>query len=80
MVSVVDPDVTPPRVAFAIPRKVGPAVRRNRIRRQLRAHLPACSLEPGLHLVRVLPGAATLDGAALRAHLTRATSRSRAAA
>ena len=30
---------SPPRVAFAVSRKVGPAVVRNRLRRQVRAHL-----------------------------------------
>jgi ribonuclease P protein component len=34
-----DTDSTPPRVAFAIGRKVGPAVVRNRLRRQIRAVL-----------------------------------------
>lgn len=29
----------PPRVAFAVPRAVGPAVARNRVRRRIRAHL-----------------------------------------
>lgn len=29
----------PPRIAFAVSRKVGPAVVRNRLRRQVRAHL-----------------------------------------
>ena len=33
------PTVEPPRVAFAVPRAVGPAVVRNRLRRQVRAHL-----------------------------------------
>jgi ribonuclease P protein component len=32
-----DPDVS--RVAYAVPRAVGSAVRRNRLRRRLRAHL-----------------------------------------
>lgn len=34
-----DTEATPPRVAFAIGRKVGPAVVRNRLRRQIRAVL-----------------------------------------
>jgi ribonuclease P protein component len=34
-----DPDVTPPQVGFAIGRTVGNAVRRNRVRRRLRALL-----------------------------------------
>ncbi|MUH51436.1 MAG: ribonuclease P protein component, partial [Actinobacteria bacterium] len=45
---VLDPHVTPPQVAYAIGRAVGPAVSRNLLRRRLRsllqqkyAHLPA---------------------------------------
>ena len=43
----------PPRVAFAVPRKVGTAVVRNRLRRQVRAHLGAsgADLAPGAYLV-----------------------------
>jgi ribonuclease P protein component len=58
----------PPRVAFAVPRKVGPAVARNRIRRCVRARLlerardPRRSLAPGAYLVSVGPAAAGLDG------------------
>ena len=61
------PDTTatiagPPRVAFAIPRKVGTAVVRNRLRRQVRAHLATNaatqgSLAPGAYLVALRPGA-----------------------
>jgi ribonuclease P protein component len=47
------PDADPPRVAFAIGRRVGPAVARNRIRRQLRAVVNelAAGLAPGAYLV-----------------------------
>ena len=50
----------PPRVAFSVPRSVGNAVIRNRVRRRLRAavreHAPA--LEPGAaYVVRAAPGA-----------------------
>jgi ribonuclease P protein component len=53
----------PPRVAFAVPRKVGTAVVRNRLRRQVRAHLGrhdvvGAGLEPGAYLVALRPGAA----------------------
>ena len=38
-ISGFDQPAEPPRVAFAIPRAVGPAVMRNRVRRRLRALL-----------------------------------------
>lgn len=53
-----DPAATPPRVAYAIGRAIGPAVTRNRLRRQLRALLAGVSLPPGLYLIGVKPGAA----------------------
>ena len=48
-----DQDCNPARVAFAIGRQHGSAVRRNRIRRRLRAALssPEVHLPPGLHLL-----------------------------
>lgn len=70
---VEDAAAVPPRVAFAIPRKVGTAVIRNRVRRRLRALVRERDLVPGLYLVRVAPAAAGLDAAALRAHLERTT-------
>ena len=67
---------TPPAVAFAIGRKVGGAVVRNRLRRRLRAELGllagAGSLRPGSYLVGLRPEAAALDGTELRSHLRRA--------
>jgi ribonuclease P protein component len=52
---------TPPRVALAVGRRVGPAVARNRVRRQLRAVVAelAPGLAPGAYLVayRGAPGA-----------------------
>ena len=47
----------PPRVAYAIGRKVGNAVQRNRIRRQLRTILRqlAPQLRPGKYLIGVAP-------------------------
>jgi ribonuclease P protein component len=56
-----EPDAaTPPRVAFAVGRRVGPAVARNRVRRQLRAVVAelAPELRPGAYLVayRGAPG------------------------
>jgi len=60
-------------VAFAISRKVGPAVVRNRLRRRLRDELDGLArdqrLACGAYLVVLAPAAASLDGPVLRAHL-----------
>jgi len=53
----------PARVAFAVPRKVGTAVVRNRLRRQVRSHLDARArtaegVTSGAYLVALAPGAA----------------------
>lgn len=48
----------PPRVAFAVGRRVGGAVVRNRVRRQLRAHLMSLPLLAGTYLVSAAPAAA----------------------
>jgi ribonuclease P protein component len=48
---VLDPDLVPPQVAFAIGRAVGSAVSRNRLRRRLRAVLANSDVPPGLFLV-----------------------------
>jgi ribonuclease P protein component len=64
------------RVAYAIPRAVGGAVVRNRIRRRLRAMIaqlgPADGLAPGLYLVGARPGAEGCTSPDLRRHLTSA--------
>ena len=64
---------THPCVAFAISRKVGPAVVRNRLRRRLRDELDGLAraqrLPIGAYLVALTPAAAALDGPALRSHL-----------
>ena len=58
------PDVTPdmpPRVAYAIGKRVGPAVTRNRVRRRLRACVRqhAAALQPGgIYLFGASPAAA----------------------
>ena len=50
----------PTRVAYAVGRAVGPAVVRNRLRRQLRAITTESSalLHPGAYLIRAAPSAA----------------------
>jgi ribonuclease P protein component len=63
---------SPPRLAFAIGRAVGPAVVRNRLRRQLRARARDLDLAPGAYLVHLSPAAADLRGAALGSHLVEA--------
>lgn len=69
-------DLVGPAVAFAISRKVGPAVVRNRIRRQLREAARDLSsmgeLPSGRYLVIVSPGANGSPMATLRGHLARA--------
>jgi ribonuclease P protein component len=50
-------DEHPPQVAFAIPRRIGGAVVRNRCRRRIRpllaAHAAAGRLRPGVYLVQL---------------------------
>ena len=60
MVMLPDPTAHPPRVGFAISRAVGPAVVRNRLRRQLRALSRARAERwmPGSYLLIVAPAAA----------------------
>ena len=55
---VPDPDAMPPMVAYALGRAIGPAVVRNRLRRQLQALLGASSLPAGLYLIGAQPSAA----------------------
>ena len=71
-------DVTLSRYAFAIPKRVGGAVVRNRVRRRLREILRATALHEGFDVViSVRPEAAssTFDG--LRQELTTLLKRSR---
>ena len=59
----------PPRVAYAVGRRVGPAVVRNRVRRRLRAATMARrgELQPGAYLFGAGPAAATASFAELDA-------------
>ena len=52
---VPDPSLMPPQVAFAIGRPIGSAVRRNRVRRRLRAILAESTVPAGLLLVGASP-------------------------
>ena len=64
----------PPRVAYAIGRRAGGAVVRNRIRRRLRAIVRevAAQLRPGAYLVGASAGAASLSYRDLRATVCQA--------
>jgi ribonuclease P protein component len=63
------PDVAdaPPRVAYTVTRRFGPAVSRNRMRRRLRAvvHELAPGIPPGSYLIGVAPAASQLSHAEL---------------
>jgi len=76
-----DAPTAPPRVAFAIGRRTGGAVTRNRLRRQLREVVRALpqpeGLGPGAHLVIVRPEAVEQSFAELRDHLSAALDRAR---
>ena len=76
VVHVADAGSAGPRVAYAVSKKVGGAVVRNRVRRRLRplrADLEAQHLlPPGAYLVGVRPDVVRSSSSALRAHLTTA--------
>jgi ribonuclease P protein component len=73
----------PVRVAYAVGRRIGGAVVRNRVRRRLRAVVTACAadgiLRPGAYLVVAAPGIERLDHgelvATVRTAMTRAIRR-----
>ncbi|MBU3701716.1 MAG: ribonuclease P protein component [Acidimicrobiia bacterium] len=71
----------PPRLAFAVPRSVGPAVVRNRLRRRVRAHLSGVRgsnperFPSGAWLVALSPAAATMAAADLLADVDRCLER-----
>jgi ribonuclease P protein component len=64
----------PPRVAYAIGRRVGSAVERNRLRRRLRMLIRtmAADLPPGAYLIGTAPEAARLSSNELRNTLMQA--------
>jgi ribonuclease P protein component len=72
-------DVDRPAVAYAISRRVGGAVVRNRLRRQLRVLANAAatrgSLRTGSYLVIVAPEAAGCSSATLSGHFDAALAR-----
>ena len=57
------------RIAYAIPKAVGPAVVRNRLRRRLRAIVRELPWAPGDHLISASPVAAELSFDQLRGHV-----------
>lgn len=71
MLDETSPSPLPPRVAFAVPRRVGPAVVRNRLRRRVRAHLAdrarAGTFPAGDWLIAIQPGADAVERSALLA-------------
>lgn len=78
---ILDRGPLPPRLAFAIGRRVGHAVERNRLRRRLRAIFADLArqdpgpLQPGAYLVGCQPGADGLTFEELREHVSRALTR-----
>jgi ribonuclease P protein component len=60
------------RVAYAVGRRVGPAVVRNRVRRRLRAITAGLDLASGAYLVTAGPETASLEFRDLQNHLTQA--------
>ncbi len=71
----------PPRVAFAVGRRAGGAVVRNRVRRRLRAHLSSSSfaLPPGTYLISAGPAASSSSFEELGRDLALAVQRSQSA-
>ena len=71
------PGAGPPRVAYAVGRRVGTAVVRNQVRRRLRAAVAegAAELAPGAYLVVVRAEAAVLPFEELKTTVTSAMTR-----
>ncbi|MCU1452137.1 MAG: rnpA [Acidimicrobiales bacterium] len=61
----------PPRVAYAIGRRIGGAVVRNRLRRRLRALIAAADqpLPPGAYLITASPAAVSLTYEELKSNV-----------
>jgi ribonuclease P protein component len=72
---VADPDGDVARVAYAVNRSVGTAVRRNRLRRRLRAIAHELELVPGTYLVAAAPPAAVMPHPELTGHVRAAVAR-----
>jgi ribonuclease P protein component len=71
------PDATEagPTLAFAISKRVGNAVVRNRLRRRLRESARHMALPAGTYFIRANPAAAAMSFQDLSAHLSRALAR-----
>jgi ribonuclease P protein component len=76
---VLDPINTPPQVAFALGRALGPAVVRNRIRRRLRHLLAAAPPPAGMFLIGAQPIAGSRSASELAFDLAKLLDRLRAA-
>jgi ribonuclease P protein component len=70
--ALLDPSALGPRVAFAVNRSVGVAVRRNLLRRRLRAIVRGTDLAPGAYLVAASTAAAAMPYHELAAHVRNA--------
>lgn len=62
----------PPRVAYAIAKRVGNAVVRNRLRRRLRTVVSQLQPPPGAYLIGAQPAAALLSSSDLKALVSHA--------
>jgi RNase P protein component len=69
---VVSTDAPPPTIGYSVSRRTGPAVVRNRLRRQLRALMREIPLMPGAYLVDVGPAGARTSSTQLRCWLVAA--------
>lgn len=72
VIALLDHAAERPCAAFAVGRRVGPAVVRNRVRRRLRAIATELDLAPGAYLVAAGPDCVGLPYDQLRRHVTAA--------